>query len=521
MRNLPLFPPSSEWVPPDGFPDLSSASEIAIDLETRDDNMDRLGPGWPRKDGYIVGYAVAVDGWKGYYPVAHAGGGNMDRRVVDGWMKDVLATPATKIMHNAAYDLGWLLASGFTVNGTIIDTMIAASLIDENRFSYALNSLGFDMLKEAKSEDNLKRAAADFGVHPKRELWKLPAMYVGEYAEQDAALTLKLWHHLQVLLRKEEVESIFALERDLLPVLVGITHRGIRFDRARAEELIVQMKKEEKTLLAQIKKEAGDTVDIWAAASIAKAFDKLGIAYPRTSTDQPSFTRTFLETCQAPIAQQLKIKAYIGQPLTKEDGSLFGTLCAIDPEPKSESLKEEQSLIELLGDLLSQLLQTELREIEQTRKNERLQAEALRDPLTGLYNRRAWDQFILAEEERCQLYGHPATVFMLDLNDLKFMNDAHGHAAGDELIRQTATVLTESCRNTDIIARIGGDEFAILTVENDFESSQAHLERIIQCLNTKQISAAIGFALRDPSEGILSACLQADKNMYQDKLKRH
>lgn len=224
---------------------------------------------------------------------------------------------------------------------------------------------------------------------------------------------------------------------------------------------------------------------------------------------------------QAPIAQQLKIKAYIGQPLTKEDGSLFGTLCAIDPEPKSESLKEEQSLIELLGDLLSQILQTELREIEQTRKNERLQAEALRDPLTGLYNRRAWDQFILAEEERCQFYGHHATVFMLDLNDLKFMNDAHGHAVGDELIRQTATVLTESCRNTDIIARLGGDEFAILTVENDFESSQTHLERIIQNLQTKQISAAIGFALREPSDGILAACLQADKNMYLDKLKRH
>lgn len=224
---------------------------------------------------------------------------------------------------------------------------------------------------------------------------------------------------------------------------------------------------------------------------------------------------------QAPIAQQLKIKAYIGQPLTKEDGSLFGTLCAIDPEPKSESLKEEQSLIELLGDLLSQILQTELREIEQTRKNERLQAEALRDPLTGLYNRRAWDQFILAEEERCQFYGHHATVFMLDLNDLKFMNDAHGHAAGDELIRQTAAVLTESCRNTDIIARLGGDEFAILTVENDLESSQTHLERIIQNLQTKQISAAIGFALREPSDGILTACIQADKNMYLDKLKRH
>lgn len=319
MKSLSLFPPTSEWVPPDGFPDLSGASEIAIDLETRDENMEKFGPGWPRKDGYIVGYAVAVDGWRGYYPVAHAGGGNLDRRVVDSWMRDVLATPATKVMHNASYDLGWLLASGFTVNGTIIDTMIAASLVDENRFSYALNSLGYDMLKEVKSEDGLKRAAADFGVHPKKELWKLPAMFVGEYAEQDAALTLKLWHHLQVLMRQEDVESIFALERDLLPVLVGITHRGIRFDRSRAEELIVQMQKEEKTLLAQIKKETGDTVDIWAAASIAKAFDKLGIAYPRTATDQPSFTRTFLETCDAPIAKRI-VKA---RELNKTHGTFL------------------------------------------------------------------------------------------------------------------------------------------------------------------------------------------------------
>lgn len=305
MRTMPLFPTSTEWVPPDTFPDLSAAKEIAIDLETRDEGMERFGPGWPRKDGYIVGYAVAVDGWSGYYPVAHAGGGNLDRRVVDAWMRDVLATPATKIMHNAAYDVGWLLASGFTVQGTIIDTMIAASLIDENRFSYALNSLGYDMLKETKSEEGLKRAAAEFGVHPKKELWKLPAMYVGEYAEQDAALTLKLWRHLQVLLRQEDVESIFALERDLLPALVGITHRGIRFDRERAEQLIEQMQREEKTLLAEIKRLAGSGVDIWAAASIAKAFDGLGIAYPRTATDQPSFTRTFLETCDAPIAQHI------------------------------------------------------------------------------------------------------------------------------------------------------------------------------------------------------------------------
>jgi len=296
---------SSEWLPPQNFPDLSEAKEIAIDLETCDPNMEKFGPGWPRKDGFIVGYAVAVDGWCGYYPIAHEGGGNLDKRIVEMWIADILKLPCPKIMHNAAYDLGWLLASGFEVNGDIIDTMIAAGLVDENRFSYALNSLGFDMLKEVKSEEALKKAAADFGVHPKKEMWKLPAMYVGAYGEQDAALTLKLWHHLQVLMRQEEVESIFELERELLPVLVGITYKGIRFDRDKAEQLIIELRDKEKKLIKNINKEAGVPVDIWAAASIAKAFDELGINYPRTEKGAPSFTRSFLEGCDHKVAKAI------------------------------------------------------------------------------------------------------------------------------------------------------------------------------------------------------------------------
>ena len=296
---------SSEWLPPQNFPDLSEAKEIAIDLETCDPNMEKFGPGWPRKDGFIVGYAVAVDGWCGYYPIAHEGGGNLDKRIVELWVADILKLPCPKIMHNAAYDLGWLLASGFEVNGDIIDTMIAAGLVDENRFSYALNSLGFDMLKEVKSEEALKKAAADFGVHPKKELWKLPAMYVGAYGEQDAALTLKLWHHLQVLMRQEEVESIFQLERELLPVLVGMTHKGIRFDRDKAERLIEELRDKEKQLIKDINREAGVPVDIWAAASIAKAFDELDIPYPRTEKGAPSFTRSFLEGCDHKVAKAI------------------------------------------------------------------------------------------------------------------------------------------------------------------------------------------------------------------------
>jgi DNA polymerase I-like protein with 3'-5' exonuclease and polymerase domains len=265
--------------------------------------MDSMGPGWPRKDGYIVGYAVAVDGWKGYFPIAHQGGGNLDERIVNRWMKKVLELPCDKVMHNAAYDLGWLRASGFKVNGTVYDTMLAAPLIDENRFSYALNSLGFDYLKEVKSEQGLKDAASDFGVHAKKELWKLPAMYVGEYAEQDAALTLKLWHHLKALLRKEEVESIFTLETELLPVLIDLTFQGIRFNRDKCEQLIADFKRKENEHIKQIKLISGEKVDIWAAASIAKAFDKLGIPYPKTTTGLPSFTKSFLDGHEHEIAK--------------------------------------------------------------------------------------------------------------------------------------------------------------------------------------------------------------------------
>lgn len=303
MSTMSLFPIASEWVPPDRFPDLSEAKEIAIDLETCDPNMESMGPGWPRNDGFIVGYAVAVDGWSGYFPVAHGGGGNLDRGLVERWIRKVLELPADKIMHNAAYDAGWLLSSGFKINGRIIDTLVAAPLLDENRFSYSLNALGFDYLKETKSEQGLKEAANDFGVHAKKELWKLPAMYVGAYAEQDAALTLKLWQHFKILLRKEEVDSIFTLETDLLPILVELTRKGIQFDRDKCARQIEDMRRKEEQCLAEIKKMAGSKVDVWAAASIAVAFDKLGIQYPKTATGLPSFTKSFLDDHPHPVAK--------------------------------------------------------------------------------------------------------------------------------------------------------------------------------------------------------------------------
>lgn len=219
----------------------------------------------------------------------------------------------------------------------------------------------------------------------------------------------------------------------------------------------------------------------------------------------------------APINQQVNIKSYIGQPLIHEDGSLFGTLCAIDPQIKSDAIVQEVELVELFGNLLSNILQAELRQNEQIRQHERLEAEALRDGLTGLYNRRAWEKLVTTEEERCKRYGHPAAVFFIDLNDLKKVNDSLGHDRGDELIQQTANVLRNTARSNDIVARLGGDEFVILSVENDEAGAEVLLSRLMQALKQEKIAAAIGVAMRHPAQGLFKAAAEADRRMFEHK----
>jgi len=290
-----MFPPQSDWLPPEHpFPEIFDAPEIAIDVETRDPDLKNRGPGWPTQNGEVVGYAIAVPGWKGYFPVAHKGGGNMDARQINKYLKKVFEAPGDKIMHNAQYDLGWIRAMGFEVQGRIIDTMMTAALIDENRFSYSLNALCYDYLGKTKSEKTLVEAAREFGVDPKGEMYKLPAMYVGPYAEVDAEITLELWNHFKSVLNNEDLWDVWKLETALLPHLVTMTERGIRVDVDQAERTKQELLKREKATYAKINKLAGMSVEVWAAASIAKAFDKAGLSYPSTAKGSPSFTKLFL-----------------------------------------------------------------------------------------------------------------------------------------------------------------------------------------------------------------------------------
>ncbi len=297
----------SDWKTPSHFPNLKDAKEIAIDLETKDPNIKTKGPGWPTMDGNIVGVAVATDGFAGYFPIAHENGSNMDYKIVMDWVQEVVSGPGDKIFHNASYDVGWLRAHGIKISGRIIDTMVASALVDENRFSYSLNSLGYDWLGETKSEVELKEAASEWGIDPKQELYKLPAKFVGFYAEQDAILTLKLWQHLKTEIFRQEIQSVFELETELFPVLLNMRATGVRVDLNEAEKLKTEFVKKEKKILDKITKESGLPVDIFAARSIAKAFDKLNIKYPLTEkTKEPSFTANWLLNCDAPIAKLIR-----------------------------------------------------------------------------------------------------------------------------------------------------------------------------------------------------------------------
>ena len=304
MIQKPMFSPQTEWLPPESFPDLSRYDEIAIDLETKDPQLKTMGSGSVTGQGETVGVAVAVEDWSGYYPIAHEGGGNMDKKRVMEWFRIILNYPSTKIFHNAMYDVCFIRAAGLNIKGKIVDTMIAGSLVDENRFRYDLGSMGRDYLGKGKNEAVLKETADIWGVDAKSEMYKLPAMYVGEYAEEDAKLTLALWQEMKKEILHQDIQSIFDLETELFPCLVDMRFLGVRVDIQAANELKDKLSLEEKQCLSKVKKETGVDTQIWAARSIAQVFEKLRLPFDRTEkTNSPSFTKNFLQNHSHPIVK--------------------------------------------------------------------------------------------------------------------------------------------------------------------------------------------------------------------------
>src|SRR4249919_2969906 len=144
------------------------------------------GPGYHR-GGFIAGVAIATDNFAGYYPIAHQGGGNLNKKKVQAWLKQELKSTTPKLFAHAAYDLGFLAAAGIEVGGPIYDIQIAEPLLDEGRKSYSLENLALDYLGKGKKSNAMDTWLIEkFGKrNPRGNIWRAPASIVAAYAIDD------------------------------------------------------------------------------------------------------------------------------------------------------------------------------------------------------------------------------------------------------------------------------------------------------------------------------------------------
>jgi diguanylate cyclase (GGDEF)-like protein len=214
---------------------------------------------------------------------------------------------------------------------------------------------------------------------------------------------------------------------------------------------------------------------------------------------------------------KFRVGAHIGIPLRRADGSLFGTICALDPDPQPQAIVNHLPELQLLATCLSTILEAETKYQDEQRRRERAEQAALSDDLTNCLNRRGWEIEVRREEARCRRYGGSSGVIVIDLDDFKRINDTRGHAAGDEILRDTARILSRSARTSDMIARIGGDEFAVLCVGAGNEGIHHLAGRISENLHAAGIKASVGWAVREPNHSIEDAFTAADRMMYSHK----
>ncbi len=223
---------------------------------------------------------------------------------------------------------------------------------------------------------------------------------------------------------------------------------------------------------------------------------------------------------EAPLAEQWNVGAYLSAPLSVDGASLFGTLCAVDREPRPAGVASRLPLVDLQARLLSTALAADLRLDAEKRRADRAESDAMQDPLTGLVNRRGWQLLLDREEQRCERYGTVASVLAVDLDGLKAVNDRQGHAAGDDLLRRAAALLREAFRSTDAVARVGGDEFAVLALETDAAGAAREQGRLQDLLDRAGVPASVGAAARFGTAGLAGAWASADAQMYETKRAR-
>lgn len=290
------------------FPSLANAKRISIDTETNDPAIEEGEGCGALKGGYIAGISIGTDtGLREYYPIAHAEGVNHDKQQVFAWLRAELSRSSQeKVFANAMYDLEYLAVAGVPVAGRNLDVQIAEPLLDENQWSYSLDTIANRHLGEGKNEDYLYQYLAQrFGGKPDRKsqaknIWRAPGNIVRDYALGDIDLPLRIIEKQLVLLEQQELLELFYMESDLIPMMLAMKLRGVKVDLNKAAEVYHDLSKR----IAKDQAILGPGINVNASASLATVWDRNGLYYPRTAkTNKPSFTKESLAACTHPVAR--------------------------------------------------------------------------------------------------------------------------------------------------------------------------------------------------------------------------
>ena len=297
--------------------DLNGISTVALDIETYDPNLKTKGLGAIRGDGFITGVAIATGKDTVYFPLHHSDHVKSDSEKKNFWdqmNKKILQNEnITKVFHNAIYDVCWMRAeTGKMLKGRIVDTMVAASVINENRFKYSLDALSKDILKDEKYKYDLQEKTFQWSggmqKDPMSNMHRLPSHVVKEYAKQDVNLTFRLWEifdkqldkvlHIKKDGEQKSCRKIFELETRLFPCLVDMKFKGVRIDTQKLESFGKKLKCRRDNLLNIIKKHTKIDVQLWAENSVKDLLNNQNITnYEKTpKSGMPKLPKDYLKT---------------------------------------------------------------------------------------------------------------------------------------------------------------------------------------------------------------------------------
>jgi len=316
---LTMFPQAvSSWKAPNiaDLPSWAGAKRIAIDTETRDPDLKKLGPGPRRPGSYIVGISFAIeDGPAHYLPIRHAGGGNLPEKQVLDYIRDQAKNyEGILVGANSPYDqdfLGTQEKIEFPKIKWSRDVLIADPLIYELHDHYNLDAVAKRHGFEGKNEDLMIKATSDFRLNTKNvkgDLWQLPAEFVGPYGEEDARLLLPILRKQELEIEAKDLWEAYDLESKLSRVLLKMRRRGVAIDCDRLTKIEEWAHKEEALALDRVHASTGVRIkvgDVWKPEVVAQSLLAADIRVPQTALGATSITKDFLAEIDHPVPQAL------------------------------------------------------------------------------------------------------------------------------------------------------------------------------------------------------------------------